>query len=209
MKKIITLFFIIGLFFLISSNFQQNNIKEAYIEKADNGSITLNLKTDYSDKLNMVWENDSSVYFDLKNARLSDSYKTDYTADISVVTQQIGRKVRIYLKGENLHNLKAVFMADKMAAPVDYGEMGFGFVILSLIMLIAQKSYSAKMKERTESIYVKTPIKTAMYLNKQLNETAVRRRPEIVLNGAYTNPIQNEVYDFQFAKNKKNTKIAI
>ena len=65
------------------------------------------------------------------------------------------------------------------------------------------------MRERTESIYVKAPIERAMYLNRQLNETAVRKRPEIVLNKAYTNPIQNEVYDFQFAKNKKNTKIAI
>lgn len=188
---------------------KQNNIYEINVNKTDSGTINLQLKGDYKENFQTVKENKESVYFDIKNARLAEGFKTDYKGDLSVVAQQIGSKVRVYLKGENSDKTHAIFVAPKGFQPVDYNKAAALCGILGLLTIVAIKSCSATIRLAKADLTVKTPIKAAGDLNRQLCEFGKRKSPELVLSAS--NPIkqQNEVYDFQFAKDKKNIKIAI
>lgn len=207
MKKFIIISLIFAsMIFTILAKTNINNISEISINTNKELSPIVNIKSTYIENFNLIKENKKSVYFDIKNAKLTDNYKTDYSADLSVVTQQIGSKIRVYLKGDNIDGTSVVFNSDKGINTTDYNALALLSGILALVYILAQKSYSAtiKMKSKTTS---NMPIQTAMNLNRQILETG-RKKPEIALRKA-TNPIKNEVYDFKFAKNKKKTKIAI
>lgn len=207
MKKIIILLLIMGSLFLFFKNADKNIIKEANILKSQN-EIILNLKSDYKTDINLVKENSESVYFDIKNAFLKEDYKVTGEGDLSVLSQQIGDKVRIYLKGNNLSAPIVQIEALKQNAPFDYAFFAIISFLTAFLLILAQKSYSATIKLRENTVSVKTPMQTAMNLNRSLYDKD-RRKPEIVLNKYYTNPVKTEIYDFEFAKNRKNTKIAI
>lgn len=207
MKKIIIFLIAACMMFMVLSKLNTNNIKEIDINTNSNNAPIVNIKSDYTDNYKAVRQNKGSVYFDIKNAKLTDNYKINYSADLSVATQQIGHKVRIYLRGENINGASIMFTSDKGINTTDYNSLALISGILALVSVLAQKSYSATMRMKTRSTSVKSPIQTAMSLNRQLSESG-RKKPEIVLRQA-TNPIHTEVYDFQFAKNRKNTKIAI
>lgn len=207
MKKLIIISLIFAsMIFTILAKTNTNSISEISINTNKELAPIVNIKSTYIENFNLIKENEKSVYFDIKNAKLTNNYKTDYSTDLSIVTQQIGSKIRVYLKGDNLDGTSVVFNSDKGINTTDYNALALLSGMLALVYLLAQKSYSAtiKMKSKTTS---KMPIQTAMNLNRQILETD-RKKPEIVLRKA-TNPIKNEVYDFKFAKNKKKTKIAI
>ena len=206
MKKTVILLLALCLYFGINSGKTVNYINEAIVDKADNGAITLNLKSTYRGDIQTVRENSNDIYFDIKNAKFADNYKINYSSDLSVVNQQIGRKARIYLKGAGVEDVKAIFVPKESKAPVDYNKISLVTGLLALILVLAQKCYSDTMKLKREPA-VRVQYKDAIDLNKKLYQTG--KRPEIVLKQSYTNPIKKEVYDFEFAKNRQNKKIAI
>lgn len=207
MKKIIISLLILGSIFLFLGSANKNIISEANILKTGNAAA-LNLKSEYNANFNKVKESKDSVYFDIKNATLKDDYITKGDGGLIVLSQQIGNKVRIYVKGDNIDDLKINFDSKNKNFPVNYNLYGIAALFAAFLLVLAQKSYSATIKLKRETISVKSPMQTAMNLNRQLYDKG-RKKPEIVLNRNYTNPVKREVYDFEFAKNRKNTKIAI
>ncbi len=212
MRRIVLLMVLI--FITISEPvFAQNNV--IYQIEADknhsSGSIVLNIKSDYKENYRTVKESPASIYFDIKNAQISDNINTIYsdeTGNISIVAQQIGKNARIYIKGENLAGSSVNFAASKGMRPFDVREPLF-FISLTLgALLVAFKFYSATIKLIKEDFAFNTASKT-IALNGELFENIKLRSPEIVSKKA-TDPIRKSVYaDFQYAKNRKNIKIAI
>ncbi len=209
MKKIIGLLSVLCISFLIASFVNVNTIHEIGVVNNGSSNLVLSLKSDFAQKMNLVKENDRSVYYDLKNARLDKDLISSYLADVSVVTQQIGSKVRIYLKGKNIDNIEVAFVGNNGFMPIDYNQIAIICGLLSLISFVATKISSATMKLKEKRVTLITPVQSAMNLNRQFYEFGTRKSPELVLSSAITNPIQTEVYDFQYAKNRKNIKIAI
>ncbi len=107
---------ILFMFSILPSFAQENIISSVTISKAKNNVNSYELNIDSSDtsSYKMSVEDDTSVYFDIKNAILADDSATYYddVANInSAVVKQIGHnKVRIYLQGKNVKNTQIVFV---------------------------------------------------------------------------------------------------
>ena len=107
---------ILFMFSILPSFAQENIISSVTISKAKNNVNSYELNIDSSDTstYKMSVEDDTSVYFDIKNAILADDSTTYYddVANInSAVVKQIGHnKVRIYLQGKNVKNTQIVFV---------------------------------------------------------------------------------------------------
>ncbi len=107
---------ILFMFSILPSFAQENIISSVTISKAKNSVSTYELNIDSSDTSDykMSIEDDTSVYFDIKNAILADDSATYYddVANInSIVVKQIGHnKVRIYLQGKNVKNTRIIFV---------------------------------------------------------------------------------------------------
>lgn len=209
MKKIIGLMSVLCISFIIASFLNVNTINEINLDKDTDSKVVLSIVSDYAQKLKLVKENNNSVYYDIKNSKLNEELKTNYIGDISVVTQQIGSKVRVYLKGENLENTEVAFVANSGFMPVNYSQMALFFGLISLFSILVTKLSSAKMELEEKRVTLITPVQSAANLNRQFYEFGTRKAPELVLSSAFTNPVKSEVYDFQYAKDRKNIKIAI
>lgn len=112
-----SLMLLVVCFFAVSPAFAQENIISSVTiskAKANPNAYELNIDSSDSSSYKMSVEDDSAVYFDLKNAVLSDDSATYYddVANIdSAVVKQIGHnKVRIYLQGRNVKNTRIVFV---------------------------------------------------------------------------------------------------
>ena len=208
MRKITVFLILACIAFTVLGVTNKNKINEAYAQYNPKGDVILNIASEYNNKIKTVKENNESVYFDIKNSYLEDGYKSSSESGLTLLTQQIGNKTRIYVKGENLNNIKVIFDSRNGSYPFNYSLFAILTGIFALFLYVVQKSYSATIKLKDEMHSVKTPMQTAANLNRSLYEQN-RKKPEIVLNRVYTNPIKTEVYDFEFAKNRKNTKIAI
>lgn len=188
---------------------KDNTIYEINLKSDKNRDIVLNLKSDFKSEIKPVKENEGSVYFDIKNAKLDKNFKTTYSKTnepFSVVSQQIGSKVRIYLLGEDIDNFHAAFASNKGVNPFEFNKMWIIGLIAAFVSFVALKSYSATMRLTSDNVKVNNPMKTAMNLNRQLY--SIRKKPELVLNS--TNPVKSGVYvDFNRAKEQKDIKIAI
>lgn len=208
MKKLAILLVVacIALFQNIYS--KENTIYEIGVNKTQQDAVYLQLKSDYKEKIKPVQQNNKSVYIDVKNAKLSDSLKNDFKGDVGVVYQQIGSKVRIYLTGENINNLNINFAASKGMQPFDYSKMFLICAIFALVAYVVRKCYLATIMLSEYADSIRYPEETKLNLSSTLPAFGTKRNTEIVLNS--TNTIKQEVYvDFKYAKNRKNTKIAI
>lgn len=201
MKKLAICLFIAmtGIFSMVFS--KENTINEVKLN-SQMGAPVLNISSEYKEKLNF-----EDNYIDIKNAKLSDGFKADYadkTSSISIVAQQIGSNVRIYLKGVDINNIKTQIEANKGNSPIDWPKS----TLLALFLtFVALKSCSATMKLASDIENIKYPVNEAKTLNRGMFK--INKSPEIVLN-SMTNTIKEDVYiDFQYAKDKKNIKIAI
>ncbi len=209
MKKIITVLTIFIILFINSAQ-AKNSIYEIGIVEAKNGDTEVNLLSDYKQNVKVVKENELSSFFDIKNSTLSDNFKTNYSTsvDTSIVAQQIGSKVRIYLKDNKSDNIKVAFNAKKGELPFDYNKIALSVLFLGFIAFVAKRFYSVTMNLKADELAIKSPMKTAINLNRQLMEFGSNKNYEIVLNSV--NTIKNpKVADFNYAKDRKNIKIAI
>ena len=207
MKKIlVVLSFIILSLYLIFS-LKSNIIYGADISAADK-SLNINLFSDYEEKVEAIRENNESVYFDVANARLSDDFKIN-ASGFSVMTQQIGSKVRIYVKGGNFENLNTVFKAKTNGMPFGKSKTAANAVIFLFMVYLARKAYSDTIKI-AKGKSASDKIKTAVNLNRRLYNMD-KKAPVIVSANNMTNVItkKSDIVDFQYAKDKKNIKIAI
>ena len=208
MRKITLFFILVCILLTLCGIVNKNKINEAYAQYNPEGDVILNVASEYNNKVKTIKESNSSVYFDIKNSYLEDGYKSSSANGLTLLTQQIGNKTRIYVKGENVNNINIIFDSKNGSYPFNYHLFAILSGFFALFLYIVQKSYSATIKLKDEMQSFKTPMQTALNLNRSLYEKN-RKKPEIVLNRTYTDPIKTEVYDFEFAKNRKNKKIAI
>ena len=210
MKKIVFLaIFIIVALFQKEAFANENIIREIGVN-ANNDTIYLNIKSDYKEPYKTVKQNDGSFYVELKDAQLDDNYKTNSIEDTGILTQQIGSKARIYVLGDNTNKkIQTNLISQKGEKPVDYNEFGMILFLVGSLFVLALKFYSDTIKKAFDGNSVKCLYddKEEVMLNKELLKNKIK--PELVQHNK-TNPITNEVFvNFEYAKNKKNIKIAI
>lgn len=207
MKKAVILAFILIITVCTVCFSKTNNIYSADISNK-NGILTLNIKSDYNEKIKVTKENPYNVYFDIENAKLADRFIAN-SNDTPIMVQQIGSKVRIYLNNANFKNLETNIIGHKGNMPINPTKTVFGLMFLCLVYYLARKTYSDTIelaKDKSTTIH----IKTAINLNEQLYNMDRKNSPVIAAHNM-TNTIakQNNYVDFQYAKDRKNIKIAI
>lgn len=210
MKKFGVIFILLFTFIFQGMVFSKDNtIYEIGLGRDKNENIVLNLKSDFKEEIKTVKEDSGSVYIDIQNAKLDKNFKTTYSntnEPVSIVSQQIGSKVRIYLIGEDTDSLHAAFAANEGFQPFEFNKMWLMGIIAAFVSFVALRSYSATIRLSSGNANVANPMDTAINLNRQLYGTI--KKPELVLNS--TNPVKSNVYvDFNKAKERQNVKIAI
>lgn len=207
MKKAVILAFILIITVCTICFSKTNNIYSADISNK-NGVLTLNLRSDYNEKIKVSKENPYNIYFDIENAKLSDRFMAN-SNDTSVMVQQIGSKVRIYINGGHFKDVKTNMAGHKGNMPMNPNKIVFGLMFLYLIGYLARKAYFDTIelaKDKSTTIH----IKTAIDLNEQLYNMDRKSSPVIAAHNMTNTISKQDVYvDFQYAKDRKNIKIAI
>ncbi len=207
MKKAVILAFILIITVCTICFSKTNNIYSADISNK-NGVLTLNLRSDYNEKIKVSKENPYNIYFDIENAKLSDRFMAN-SNDTSVMVQQIGSKVRIYINGGHFKDVKTNMTGHKGNMPMNPNKIVFGLMFLYLIGYLARKAYFDTIelaKDKSTTIH----IKTAIDLNEQLYNMDRKSSPVIAAHNMTNTISKQDVYvDFQYAKDRKNIKIAI
>lgn len=207
MKKAVILAFILIITVCTICFSKTNNIYSADISNK-NGVLTLNLRSDYNEKIKVSKENPYNIYFDIENAKLSDRFMAN-SNDTSVMVQQIGSKIRIYINGGHFKDVKTNMTGHKGNMPMNPNKIVFGLMFLYLIGHLARKAYFDTIelaKDKSTTIH----IKTAIDLNEQLYNMDRKSSPVIAAHNMTNTISKQDVYvDFQYAKDRKNIKIAI
>lgn len=213
MKKIALVLVLLFLLITRTAFSKENLIYEINLNNKlnDEGKVELVLKSDFKGDIKTVEENKNSVYFDIENAKLSDDFKTNFNGKnsaVSIVSQQIGSKVRIYVKGENPNMFTASLFSEKNIKNTMYTPWYPLLAFMILVSLVAIKVCSAtiKMSSKRANIQKRNSMNDAARLNRKLYGT----KTAPVLVSKSTNPIRPNVYvDFNRAKDKQNIKLAI
>ncbi len=209
MKKAVVLIILSAAFILYFNMSSYKNLIYGADIINNNGNLTLNIKSDYKEDIEPVRENQKSVYFDIKNAKLSDNFMSE-SDNMIIVAQEIGSRVRIYLTGEDIENLNASISANRGNTPFNKGKTAAEAVFVLSLLYLVKRSCFDTIKTAKPKI-TQTPVREAMSLNRQLYDMNKRNIPVIAASNM-TNPVNKnpEVYvDFQYAKDRKNIKIAI
>lgn len=201
MKKLGICLFIL-LTGVLSTVFSKENIINEISLNNNKGAMILNIESEYTGN-----SAPADNYIDIKNAKLADSFNADYTdktSTASIVVQQIGSKVRISLIGKNINEIKTQINPKQGKPPVDWTK---SVLVAMVLTFVALKCYSDTIKLASDIENIKYPSDEVKMLNRGMLK--IKKRPEIVLN-SLSNPVKEDVYiDFQYAKDRKNIKIAI
>lgn len=177
MKKYLILL-LLALIFLPKKVFSNNNFIYSLevIKDSDSPVYELVLKSDYKAKIKSKSESDNSIYFDIKNASLKENFSAMYDnaqGIESVIAQQIGTKVRIYIKGDNTKNTKISFTTVEKQ---NLSDTSVNYVlivsILSILALFAALEIKNKMKIKQQKMLAKSSLinKNTMYKLRVNNE---------------------------------------
>ncbi len=153
-KLIISLLFC--LFLSPLAAFSNNNfIYSINVARDENLSdnVKLEIKSDYKTDIKNKIDEMGREYFDIKDASLKENFAVQYNnanGVESVIAQQIGNKVRIYVTGNdiqdvtlNFNNVENQPYPDKSAG---YALLVFAFVICALFRVFKKKAKRLKVK---------------------------------------------------------------
>ncbi len=150
-KLIISLLFC--LFLSPLAAFSNNNFIYAINVSPDNtltNGIKLNIKSDYKTNVKNNIDEMGRKYFDIKDASLKENFAVQYNnvnGVESVIAQQIGNKVRIYVTGNiedaviNFNNVETQPYPDKSAG---YALLVFAFIVCALFRMFKRKAKNMK-----------------------------------------------------------------
>ncbi len=152
------------------------------------GNIKLEVKSDYKTNVKNRIDEMGREYFDIKDASLKENFVIQYNnvnGVESVIAQQIGNKVRIYVNGSSIKNVTVNFnnvesqpYPDKSAG---YALLVFAFAVCALLGIFKRKAKNIKTKALKNKIQtVKNTASKTVYTD------LMKRR---ALNGA------NRIYD--------------
>lgn len=159
-KLIISLLFC--LFLSPLAAFSNNNFIYAINVNPDDvltNGIKLDIKSDYKTNVKTNIDEAGREYFDIKDASLKENFAIQYnnvSGVESVIAQQIGNKVRIYVTGNgiedvaiNFNNVEVQPYPDKSAG---YALLVFAFVVCVLFRMFKRKAKTIKVNALKDKI---------------------------------------------------------
>lgn len=190
MKKII-LCLLFSLFFVPQVAFSNDNFIYSINVSRNNDAqnLQLDIKSDYKTKITNKIDELGREYFDIKDASLKENFVIQYSnakGVESVIAQQIGNKVRIYIKGDDIDNIATNFRnvenqpyPDKSAG---YVLLVFGFIVFSVFRIFKKKAKRLNAKAQ----YLKNATSKAVYNNlmekKTKTSAAIRDNRHLTVN---------------------------
>lgn len=122
-------------------------------DKGTTNGIKLEIKSDYKADIKSKIDEMGREYFDIKDSSLKENFAVQYNnvnGVESVIAQQIGNKVRIYVTGDNVEDVILNFnnvenqpYPDKSAG---YALLVFALVICALFRIFKKKAKGLKAK---------------------------------------------------------------
>lgn len=188
-KLIISLLFC--LFLSPLAAFSNNNfIYSINVTRDENLSdnVKLEIKSDYKTDIKNKIDEMGREYFDIKDASLKENFAVQYNnanGVESVIAQQIGNKVRIYVTGNdiqdvtlNFNNVENQPYPDKSAG---YALLVFAFVICTLFRVFKKKAKRLKVKTQI----IQNAASKAVYndlMEKRTNSNKIYDNRNLTLN---------------------------
>lgn len=188
-KLIISLLFC--LFLSPLAAFSNNNfIYSINVTRDENLSdnVKLEIKSDYKTDIKNKIDEMGREYFDIKDASLKENFAVQYNnanGVESVIAQQIGNKVRIYVTGNdiqdvtlNFNNVENQPYPDKSAG---YALLVFAFVICALFRVFKKKAKRLKVKTQI----IQNAASKAVYndlMEKRINSNKIYDNRNLTLN---------------------------
>lgn len=190
MKKLITSL-LFCLFLSPLAAFSNNNfIYSINVTRDENLSdnVKLEIKSDYKTDIKNKIDEMGREYFDIKDASLKENFAVQYNnanGVESVIAQQIGNKVRIYVTGNdiqdvtlNFNNVENQPYPDKSAG---YALLVFAFVICALFRVFKKKAKRLKVKTQI----IQNAASKAVYndlMEKRTNSNKIYDNRNLTLN---------------------------
>ena len=191
MKKIILclLFFI---FLLPQAAFSSDNFIYSIDVSRDSTDkhVVLNIKSDYMTKITNKVDEAGREYFDIKDASLKENFSVKYNGASgveSVIAQQIGNKVRIYVKGENTNGTLLNFN-NVENQPYPDRSAAYALCIFALISFAILSVFKKKAKKLNDKAnFLQNATSRAVYSNlmekkPDINSTIIRDNRNLTLN---------------------------
>lgn len=150
MKKII-LILLFGVLLIPQCAFSNDNfiyaINVSRAETADK-NVYLDIKSDYKTEIKHKLDEADRQYFDIKDASLKENFSVQYNnanGVESVIAQQIGNKVRVYVSGNDIENVTVNF--DNVEnQPYPDKSAGYALGVFALIVCAVFRVFQAKAK---------------------------------------------------------------
>ena len=151
-------------------------------------NVKLEIKSDYKTDIKNKIDEMGREYFDIKDASLKENFAVQYNnanGVESVIAQQIGNKVRIYVTGNdiqdvtlNFNNVENQPYPDKSAG---YALLVFAFVICALFRVFKKKAKRLKVKTQI----IQNAASKAVYndlMEKRTNSNKIYDNRNLTLN---------------------------
>lgn len=195
MKKIIISLLFCLLLTPLAAFSNNNFIYSINVTKDDafTSGVKLAIKSDYKTNVKSRIDEMGREYFDIKDASLKENFAVQYNnanGVESVIAQQIGNKVRIYVTGNDVQNVDILFnnvenqpYPDKSAG---YALLVFAFIVCALFKIFKKKARIFKAKTlKINMPSVQNPTSKAVYNNlmdKKINSNKIYDNRNLALN---------------------------
>ncbi len=155
--------------------------------------VRLAVKSDFKTNIKNRIDEMGREYFDIKDASLKENFAVQYNnvnGVESVIAQQIGNKVRIYVTGNDVDNVEILFnnvesqpYPDKSAG---YALLVFAIIVCALFRMFKRKAKIFKAKTlKINMPSVQNPASKAVYNNlmdKKVNSNKIYDNRNLTLN---------------------------
>lgn len=192
MKQII-LTLLLGLLILPQAAFSSDNFIYAINvsrDKITTGNIKLEIRSDYKTDVKNKVDESGREYVDIKDASLKENFSIKYDniqGIDSVIAQQIGNKVRIYVTGENISNTLVNFNNVETQAYPDksagYALLVFGLIVCGLFRIFKKKAKRLKVKAQVFQNAASKAVYNNLMENKHVKTSSqIRDNRNLTLN---------------------------
>lgn len=179
MKKII-LILLFGVLLIPQCAFSNDNFIYAINvnrEEVAGKNILLNIKSDYKTDIKHKIDETGREYFDIKDASLKENFVIQYNnanGVESVIAQQIGNKVRVYINGNDIENITVNFN-NVENQPYPDKSAGYALGVFALIICAVFRAFKKKAKRlKAKAEYIQNSASKTVYNNLMEKKTSAK-----------------------------------
>ncbi len=179
MKRII-LILLFGVLLMPQCAFSSDNFIYAINvnrEEVAGKNIQLNIKSDYKTDIKHKIDEVGREYFDIKDASLKENFSVQYNnanGVESVIAQQIGNKVRVYVNGNDIENI-AVNFNNVENQPYPDKSAGYALGLFVFIVCVVFRTFKKKAKRlKAKAKYIQNNASKTVYNNLMEKKTSAR-----------------------------------